>query len=83
MSGHGEGPERFPTERKVCMPKIRTNSSAAKRFWRSKNGKFKRHMAFARHLMTGKAPKRKRHLRSAVITCAAEEKRIKRLLPYG
>ena len=36
------------------MPKLKTNKAAAKRFKRTKSGKFKRNCAFARHLMTGK-----------------------------
>ncbi|MBN2309623.1 MAG: 50S ribosomal protein L35 [Candidatus Hydrogenedentes bacterium] len=65
------------------MPKIKTNKSAAKRFRKSKGGKFKRHMAFARHLMTGKSANRKRKLRKALVLGAADMQRVRRMLPYS
>jgi large subunit ribosomal protein L35 len=65
------------------MPKIKTCKSAAKRFKRTKNGKFKRHLAFARHLLTHKSAKRKRHLGTATTVVAADQKRVERMLPYG
>jgi large subunit ribosomal protein L35 len=65
------------------MPKVKTNRSAAKRFTKTKSGKIKRKMAFARHLLTGKSQKRKRKLRKAVILGGQEMSRIRRLLPNG
>jgi len=47
------------------MPKMKTNRAAAKRFKKTANGKIKRKKALARHIMTKKNAKRKRHLRKA------------------
>jgi large subunit ribosomal protein L35 len=65
------------------MPKMKTNKSAAKRFSRTKNGSFKRHHAYARHLMASKSPKRRRNLRQSTLVTEQEVPRIKRLLPYA
>ena len=65
------------------MPKIKTNSAAAKRFKRTKSGKFKRHKAFASHLKTKKSAKRTRNLRKALILSPADRERVNRLLPNG
>ena len=65
------------------MPKIKNNKAAAKRFKRTKTGKFKRNHAYARHLLTHKSSKRKRRLRQTTIVDATDVKRIKRLLPSG
>lgn len=65
------------------MPKLKTNKSAAKRFSRTKNGSFKRHHAYARHLMSSKTPKRRRNLRQSALVSSEEIPRIKRLLPYA
>ncbi|MBI2423512.1 MAG: 50S ribosomal protein L35 [Candidatus Hydrogenedentes bacterium] len=65
------------------MPKIKTNRAAAKRFKITKNGKIKRMRAGARHLKTGKSPKRCRSLRHASLLSDSEMKRIKMLLPYS
>ncbi len=45
------------------MPKMKTNSSAKKRFKITASGKIKRKHAFKNHILTKKATKRKRHLR--------------------
>jgi large subunit ribosomal protein L35 len=65
------------------MPKLKTNRSAAKRFKRTKNGKFKRSRACGAHLMTGKSPKRRRNLRGTTVLDEADEKRVTRMLPYA
>lgn len=65
------------------MPKIKSNRAAAKRFRRTKSGKFKSDKAYASHLMTHKPAKRRRRLRTATILSSAETRRVKRLLPYG
>ncbi len=63
------------------MPKLKTNKAAAKRFKKTKSGKFKRNNAFARHLLTGKSPKRKRKLRKSTTLSAADARRVQRMLP--
>ena len=65
------------------MPKIKTNRGAAKRFRRTKNGQFKRSMAFGRHLLTHKSGKRRRRLRDDALVDSTDVARIKRLLPNG
>ena len=65
------------------MPKIKTNSGAKKRFKITKGGKVKRSNAFKSHLLSSKSTKRKRNLRKASIVSTLEEKKVKRMLPYG
>lgn len=65
------------------MPKIKTNRAAAKRFKRTKNGKYVSHKQGARHLMNGKSPKRRRSLRRPTALAGTELKRIKAMLPYS
>ncbi len=64
------------------MPKLKTNRGAAKRFKKTSKGKIKAKRAFARHLLTGKSPNRKRSLRRPKFIEKADEKAIKRLIPY-
>lgn len=64
------------------MPKIKTHRGAAKRFSLTKSGRVKRGRAYRSHILTKKSPKRKRNLRKGTYISAAEEKNIKRLIPY-
>jgi large subunit ribosomal protein L35 len=63
------------------MPKMKTNSSAKKRFKKSASGKIKTSKAFRRHLMTSKTTKRKRHLRQPGFISAVDHARVAKLLP--
>lgn len=65
------------------MPKMKTHSSAKKRFSTTGTGKVKRSAATVRHLMRKKTKKQKRHLRGSVIVRETETHRIKRLLAIG
>jgi len=65
------------------MPKLKTNRSAAKRFRRTKTGKIKKRQAGRGHILGKKTRKRKRHLRKSNYLSPVEEKRVRRLLPYG
>ena len=65
------------------MPKLKTHKGAAKRFRITGTGKVKRGHAFARHILTKKSAKRKRHLDIDVILAPQDEKEVKRMLPYG
>lgn len=65
------------------MPKIKTNRGAAKRFRYTGSGKLRRNKANKSHILTKKSTKRKRNLRKATTVDVADEKRIKRMLPYG
>jgi large subunit ribosomal protein L35 len=64
------------------MPKIKTHRGAAKRFKVTKNGKIKRAKAYKSHILTKKTSKRKRHLRKASYLSKADQKRIKKVIPY-
>lgn len=65
------------------MPKMKTNRSAAKRFKKTANGKFKRYKAGKSHILTKKSAKRKRQLRKPTTVSSADHKRVKRLLAGG
>lgn len=65
------------------MPKMKTHRGAAKRFKLTKSGKVKRAKAYKSHILTKKSAKRKKNLRQATYASRAEEKNIKRLLPYA
>lgn len=62
------------------MPKMKTHSSAKKRFKVTGTGKIKRNRARMRHLMRKKTTKAKRHLRNGVVVNHAEHARMERLL---
>lgn len=64
------------------MPKMKTHRGAAKRFGKTATGRFKRSKAFKSHILTKKSAKRKRNLRKAGYVSTAQEKVIRRLLPY-
>jgi len=64
------------------MPKLKTHRGAAKRFKRTKRGKFLRAKAFKQHILTSKATKRKRGLRGLVAVSDADAARLARMLPY-
>jgi large subunit ribosomal protein L35 len=65
------------------MPKLKTRRGAAKRFTITSKGKVKRRKGFLRHILSNKTSKQKRHLRRATYVDKADEKSIKRLMPYG
>jgi large subunit ribosomal protein L35 len=65
------------------MPKLKTHKGAAKRFRLTATGKVKRGHSHARHILTSKSTKRKRHLDIDVMVSKADEKLVKRMLPYG
>ena len=62
------------------MPKMKSNSGAKKRFVLTGTGRVKRKRAFARHILTKKSPKRKRHLREFTLVAAVDEARVKRMI---
>lgn len=64
------------------MPKMKSNSSAKKRFKVTGKGKIKRKKAGKRHILTKKSNKRKRQLRKATLVDKADEKSVKQMLPY-
>ena len=64
------------------MPKMKSHRGAAKRFRKTGTGKLKRAKAFKIHILTKKSSKTKRNLRKAGYVCKAQEKVMKKLLPY-
>ena len=66
----------------MTMPKLKTKSAAAKRFKKTGTGKLKRMKAFKSHILTKKSAKTKRNLRKAAIVDSANEKTMKKILPY-
>jgi large subunit ribosomal protein L35 len=64
----------------VVMPKMKTHSSAKKRFKLTGSGKLKRRRAGLRHILTKKSKKRKTKLGNDAIVHTADEKRMKNLL---
>ena len=65
------------------MPKMKTRSSAKKRFKMTKSGKIKAPRANKRHILTKMSSKRKRQLRRASFLTTGDAGLVKRLLPYG
>ncbi|MDZ7806656.1 MAG: 50S ribosomal protein L35 [Gracilimonas sp.] len=64
------------------MPKMKSNSGAKKRFKVTGSGKIKRKKAFKRHILTKKSSKTKRQLGKDTLVDKADEKSIKKQLPY-
>jgi large subunit ribosomal protein L35 len=62
------------------MPKMKTHSSAKKRFKLTGSGKIKRFQAYTSHMMRNKGKKAKLRLRDAAMVSVADTPRIKRLL---
>ncbi|PLX02636.1 MAG: 50S ribosomal protein L35 [Marinilabiliales bacterium] len=62
------------------MPKMKTKSSAKKRFTFTGTGKIKRKHAYKSHILTKKSTKRKRNLTYSAIIDKTDEKNIRMLL---
>jgi large subunit ribosomal protein L35 len=65
------------------MPKMKSNRGAAKRFRANGGGSFKRTQAYRRHILTKKATKRKRQLRSPALVAATDVRAVRGMLPYS
>ena len=64
------------------MPKLKTNSGAAKRFKKTGSGKIVRKKAYLRHQLSCKTRKQKRKLRGSALVDAANAPQIRKLIPY-
>ncbi|MBE3072228.1 MAG: 50S ribosomal protein L35 [Acidobacteria bacterium] len=64
------------------MPKLKTHRGAAKRFKKTASGKFLRHKAFKRHLLSSKTTKQKRQLTGSVVVDKTDAEKLRRMLPY-
>ncbi len=62
------------------MPKVKTNSSAKKRFKVTGTGEITYQRAFRRHILTKKSKKRKRNLRKKGLISKPNSDFVKRLL---
>lgn len=62
------------------MPKMKTNSSAKKRFKVTGSGKIKRACAYKRHILTKKTTKQKRNLTGTTVVRECDMSNIKMLL---
>lgn len=65
------------------MPKVKTNSSAKKRFKITGTGKIARKNAFKSHILTKKSTKRKRNLTQTSLVSEADMGNVKRMLVLG
>jgi large subunit ribosomal protein L35 len=61
---------------------MKTNRGAAKRFRRTASGGFKRGQSHLRHILTKKSSKRKRHLGEPAAVNDADQRAVRRMLPY-
>lgn len=62
------------------MPKMKTHSSAKKRFKVTASGKIKRKHAYKSHILTKKKTKQKRNLTQATLVHTADMPRVTRML---
>jgi len=62
------------------MPKVKTNSSAKKRFKVTGSGKISRNHAYHSHILTKKTKKQKGRLVKSTIVDKADVKRVKKML---
>ena len=62
------------------MPKMKSKSSAKKRFSFTASGKIKRKHAFKSHILTKKSTKRKRNLTHVGLVDKADVKNVKAML---
>ncbi len=67
----------------IAMPKMKTKSSAKKRFRVRPGGTVKRGQAFKRHILTKKTTKNKRQLRGAVDVHETNMDSIRAMMPFA
>jgi large subunit ribosomal protein L35 len=65
------------------MPKMKTNSSAKKRFKLTGTGKIARKNAFKSHILTKMSTKRKRNLSHTSLVSPGDMGNVKRMLCIG
>lgn len=64
------------------MPKMKTHRGAAKRFKTTGTGKLRRSHAYHGHILTKKSAGRKAHLAGEAEVSPANEKTVRRMIPY-
>ena len=65
------------------MPKMKTKSSAKKRFKVRAGGSIKRSQAFKRHIVTKKTTKNKRQLRGTTGVHESNTASVRAMMPYA
>jgi large subunit ribosomal protein L35 len=65
------------------MPKLKSNSGAAKRFKRTASGGYKCAHSHMSHILTKKGTKRKRKLRPTGMINAADVRAVRQMLPHS
>ncbi|MBA4382132.1 MAG: 50S ribosomal protein L35 [Sideroxydans sp.] len=65
------------------MPKMKTKSSAKKRFVVRPGGTIKRGQAFKRHILTKKTTKNKRQLRGSTGVHETNTASVRAMMPYA
>ncbi|NLR74049.1 MULTISPECIES: 50S ribosomal protein L35 [Leeia] len=65
------------------MPKMKTKSSAKKRFKVMGSGAVKRSQAFKRHILTKKTTKNKRQLRGSAAVHSTNMASVRAMLPFA
>ncbi|HJM50035.1 MAG TPA: 50S ribosomal protein L35 [Alphaproteobacteria bacterium] len=65
------------------MPKLKTKSSAKKRFSLTATGKVRRNQAGKQHGMIKRSNKQIRNLRGSTIMSKPDAKIVKKFIPYG
>ena len=64
------------------MPKLKTKSSAKKRFSKTGTGKVKRNFAYKRHCLEEKPQKMKRKARGTSTLTPQDAKLVRQYMPY-
>jgi len=65
------------------MPKMKTKSSAKKRFKLTASGRVKAAQAGKQHMMIKRSNKFLRNARGTTLLCKADEKIVKKYMPYA
>jgi len=65
------------------MPKMKTKSSAKKRFRLTASGKVRGSPAYKQHFLRRRSQKMKRQTRGMMILCAADARIVKSYMPYS
>ena len=65
------------------MPKLKTVKGVTGRFKITGRGRVVGYRAGRRHLLAGRTPKRKRHMRGRRVVSRADERKLKALMPYA
>ncbi len=65
------------------MPKLKSKSSAKKRFSFTASGKVRKNFACKNHMLRRRSQKMKRNARGTAIMAAVNARMVRKYLPYG